>query len=179
MEQKILLKSEDVKYLIIHHSATLRDYTTFKSVREYHINQRGFWEIGYHYFIDGKGNLYNGRPTNYVGAHTSADNMNFKSLGICLAGNFEEEEPSREQLVTLEDLLKNLCKIYKIQKDNVLGHRQVKGAATLCPGIHLLVWLDEWKAKKNDGVSFKDELIEKLTKIRDEIDQVISKLKES
>jgi N-acetylmuramoyl-L-alanine amidase len=98
MEQKIPLKPEDIKYLIIHHSATPRDTTTFEAIRNYHIKQNGFWEIGYHYFIDGRGKLYDGRPKNYIGAHCVADNMNYKSLGICLAGNFTEEKPTSEQL---------------------------------------------------------------------------------
>jgi N-acetyl-anhydromuramyl-L-alanine amidase AmpD len=178
MEDKIPLKPEDVKYLIVHHSATARDTTTFESVRRYHINVRGFWDIGYHYFIDGKGVLYPGRPENYVGAHckTPPPSMNLMSLGICLAGNFEEETPSNEQLLSLEKLLKDLIEKYKIQISNVLGHCEVPGTSTLCPGKNLLEWLKRWRDSHHPMPL--EGIILELQEAKNKIDDVIKKLQE-
>jgi N-acetyl-anhydromuramyl-L-alanine amidase AmpD len=176
MEDKIVLKPEDVKYLIVHHSATARDTTTFQSVRNYHINVRGFWEIGYHYFIDGKGIVYPGRPENYVGAHckTPPPSMNFMSLGICLAGNFEEEIPSSEQLFSLNKLLKDLIEKYEIQISNVLGHCEVAGTSTLCPGKNLLNWL--YTFRKAQNTSDSQDVITDLLEVKNKIEKIINKL---
>lgn len=177
MEPKIPLKPENIRFLIIHHSATPRDFTSFQAIKNYHINQRGFWDIGYHFFINGKGVLYHGRPVEYVGAHTKTPppSMNFRSLGIALAGNFEKEEPNPEQLATLRILLKSLCRKYKIPPENVLGHRQVPQTATLCPGINLLIWLDHWRAFRK-SISL-DDIKKKLAEISAKIKELYEKIK--
>jgi N-acetylmuramoyl-L-alanine amidase len=176
MEKKISLKPEEIEYLIIHHSATPRDSTTFTAVRNQHINERGFWDIGYHYFIDGKGTLYNGRPENYVGAHAASPglSMNFKSLGICLAGNFEIELPSPNQIQTLINLLYSLMAKYNIPKSNILGHKEVKGTNTLCPGQNLLKWLVDWRSSNEQ--SEKEKIKQKLFKIRQDIDDLLKEI---
>jgi len=135
------------KYLIIHHTATARDKTTFEAVRNYHI-RKGWGDIAYHYFISGDGRLYRGREENVVGAHCRANGMNFKSLGICLTGNFEQEHPSEAQLKTLEELIEKLRAKYNIPIDNVLGHKEVPGARTVCPGRNFLEWLIAYRERK-------------------------------
>jgi len=85
------LKPESIKYLIVHHTATARDTTTFDAVKKYHIS-KGWGDIGYHYFITADGKIWPGRAENIVGAHASSSDMNFKSLGICLTGNFMDEK---------------------------------------------------------------------------------------
>jgi len=132
------LKKEDIKFLIIHHTGTSRDRTTFLAVKNYHTKTLGWKDIGYHYFIDGRGVLTKGRPDNMVGAHakTSAPSMNFRSLGIALTGNFEREEPTRKQVAKLENLLNGLRKQFNIPKSRIKGHREVK--STICPGKNLM-----------------------------------------
>lgn len=141
------LNSQDVKYLIIHHSATSRDGTTFGAIKSYHTKTLGWEDCGYHYVITGEGILFYGRHVEFVGDHckTPAPSMNFRSLGICLTGNFEIEKPSDAQIVTLENLLLSLSSGYKIPIANILGHREAPGAATLCPGKNLLSWLKDYR----------------------------------
>jgi len=113
------MKLNKVDYLIIHHSATPRDKTTFEAVRRYHI-QKGWGDIGYHFFITADGTIHKGRKEEDVGAHCRASGMNFKSLGICVK--------------------------YLILPDHILGHCEVPGARTLCPGENLLEWVHIYKA---------------------------------
>ncbi len=80
-----------------------------------------------------------------MGTHTRASQMNSKSLGVCLAGEFNNEDPGPAQLKTLESLLNNLLTKYKISKDKVLGHREVYNSATECPGDSLNEWIAEWR----------------------------------
>jgi hypothetical protein len=68
---------------------------------------RGFDSIGYHYYIDKKGIIFQCRPHNTIGAHTL--NHNHDSLGICLGGSLKF---TLIQLVSLLNLLSMLKKRY-------------------------------------------------------------------
>jgi N-acetylmuramoyl-L-alanine amidase len=124
------------EYIIIHHSATTQgDAETF---RRAHM-AKGWRDIGYHYVIgngtySGDGEVETGRPENESGAHCSADGMNFKSIGICLVGNFDIDKPTPAQKESLEKLCRDIMERHKIPVLKVLGHGEVKGAATNCPG---------------------------------------------
>ena len=131
------------QYLIIHHTATSRDRTTFEAVKKNHI-AKGWGNIGYHFFINGKGNLYGfpqARGQDQVGAHCRADGMNYKSLGIALTGNFNIEDPTKEQLDILNKLVQQLKQYWTIPKENVLGHKEVAGSQTACPGKNLMPFI--------------------------------------
>ncbi len=135
------LRSDHVSYLIVHHTATARDLTTAEAVRRYHVESREWDDIGYHYFIEADGRLQKGRADNVRGAHCRADDMNGKSLGICLAGHFDLEPPTIGQMMALAALLKALMAKYEVSAENVLGHGEVSGASTSCPGEVMREWI--------------------------------------
>jgi len=166
------LKLEKIRYLIIHHSATARDTTTFEAVKKYHIS-KGWGDIGYHFFITPNGKVMAGRSENSIGAHCQADSMNFKSLGICLPGNFMTEVPTVEQLSSLLDLLKKLMSKYNIPKENVLGHREVSGASTACPGDNLQKWVSNFRGQNSE--SDRSAIAEQ---VMSHLEQAIEKLKQ-
>jgi N-acetylmuramoyl-L-alanine amidase len=60
--------------------------------------------------------------------------MNEKGIGICLVGNFSKGRPSKRQLKSLAYLVNQLREYYKIPKSHIIGHGNVKGASTECPG---------------------------------------------
>ena len=73
----------------------------------------------YHYVIgngtySGDGEVETGRLENESGAHCSADGMNFKSIGICLVGNFDIDKPTPAQMQALEKLCWDIMERYKI-----------------------------------------------------------------
>ncbi len=143
------LMARNIRYLIIHHTATARDATDFDGVKKYHVEARGWDDIGYHYFIGADGVVQPGRAENVVGAHCRADEMNHKSLGVCLAGHFDFEAPTIAQLTSLAMVVRGLMKKYGVPAENVLGHGEVRGAETSCPGTALRRWV----------VFFKKELV--------------------
>lgn len=137
-------------FIIIHHTATNKDKTTLTAINRVH--QKWFnyksslgWYIGYHYFISGNGIIRQTRRNDDYGVHCRADNMNAKSIGICLAGNFEIEQPSEKQLISLKKILERLKKDFNIKNENILGHREVIGAKTACPGKIFLKWIKQYK----------------------------------
>jgi hypothetical protein len=131
---------EKVEYLIIHHTSRNNDFPFFVRLRHKYL--RGWDDIGYHYLIGGtgfftkNGRIYPGRPEGMKGAHTFGYNR--RSLGICLIGNFEKTAPSKEQFESLFSLLEQKAKQYSVPIEKILGHGELPGADTACPGK----WVD-------------------------------------
>jgi N-acetylmuramoyl-L-alanine amidase len=126
-------------YIIIHHSATdVGDAYYFNILHR----KRGWNGIGYDFVIDnGTRGKRDGaievspRWTNQEnGAHCHVAEMNSKGIGICLVGNFSQEQVSEKQMDSLVYLVNVLKKNYKIPMNHIMGHGQVTGAKTECPG---------------------------------------------
>jgi len=145
-------KANYPEFIIVHHSATARDTTQFETIKNNHIGY-GWGDIGYHKWIagaaDGDGLLIEGRPENKIGAQCNDNKMNYRSIGICLSGDFQStglnEMPSSAQLTTLQTLLADLCKKKGIPKEKVFGHGEVPEAATDCPGDNLLPYIQQYR----------------------------------
>lgn len=128
------------KYIIVHHTAT--DIGKALQVHRAH-EDRGFWNgLGYHFLID-NGTLGKGDGQievsprwikQQIGAHCKADGMNEMGIGVALVGNFSIDLPTQNQLHSLMYILKTLTQYYHIPPRNVMGHRDVPGALTECPG---------------------------------------------
>jgi hypothetical protein len=144
------------QYIIVHHSSgSVHD--TVASIRSFHIEKRGWQDIGYNRIIlnpqgchtlfqEPKDLIQQGRKDDVIGAHCLK--YNAKSIGICLVGNFEIEEPPEPMILALKECLKLLSNQYLIPIENVLGHKEV--GQTLCPGKYLFQRL--WELKKELGV---------------------------
>ncbi len=135
------------KFIIIHHSASDRDTTGVMAIDSWHRfrwpnfkSSLGYW-VGYHFVITANGTITQCRRENEEGAHTLGG-YNQKSIGICLTGNFETEQPTPAQLTSLQTLLDKVKKEYQIVDSNIKGHRQVW--PTLCPGRNLQNWLEKY-----------------------------------
>ena len=130
------------QYLIVHHCGgtdanPLEDSSnqTFETVDTYHkslwnfVSSLGHY-IGYQYFIDKTGKLTQGRADTDEGAHTIGYNL--KSIGICLAGNFDATLPTQAQINTLTSLLAQKSLQYSILAGKIVPHRMF--AAKTCYG---------------------------------------------
>ena len=122
------------EYIILHHSATKDGsyYRDFDSILRGHL-ARGYRDIGYHYVIErvqGALVVIPGRAEWEVGAHCLGRNAD--SIGICVVGNFENEDPTEEHYQTVADLCKDIMTRYFIKA--IDGHRD--HYPTLCPGRH-------------------------------------------
>lgn len=101
-----------------------------REIREWHLD-RGWSDIGYHYVIRRNGNIEEGRPESYVGAHTIGKND--RSLAICLVGGDTERgypNFTRKQFETLIYLINSL--LLKYPKATVHGHNEFTTEKT-CP----------------------------------------------
>jgi hypothetical protein len=127
------------KYIVIHHSATDEGSSAFFNIAH---KKRGWKGVGYDFVIDngtkgkrdGEIEMTPRWINQDVGAHCSAGKMNEIGIGICLVGNFSKEGVSPQQMKALVYLVNELQRYYKIPASRVLGHGQVRGATTECPG---------------------------------------------
>jgi N-acetyl-anhydromuramyl-L-alanine amidase AmpD len=109
----------------------------------------GAGDLAYHFVIDRSGRIWEGRLLNWQGAHAGNEAANTGNIGIVLLGNFDLQEPSVSQLLSLRQLLANLCQRYAIRPENIYGHDEVKSQyglpPTRCPGRHLSAWLRSYR----------------------------------
>lgn len=129
------------KYIIIHHTAT--DIGNAESIDRAH-RMRGYHSLGYHFLI-GNGSQ-NGQRVGLIepgprwfnqedGAHCKAGDMNRRAIGVSIVGNFSETNyVDPRQLESMAFLTRNLMHYYHIPRSNIMGHGQVPGAHTECPG---------------------------------------------
>jgi N-acetylmuramoyl-L-alanine amidase len=117
-------------YIVLHHSASALS-TTAADIDVWH-RQKGWSSIGYHLCIEGSGELIRGREIDRMGAHAKGFN---RAVGICLVGDntTASQRWVWQQVATLKRTLSVLNVLYP--KAVVLGHCDLPGAATLCPGL--------------------------------------------
>ena len=77
----------EIKLLVIHCSATRCNVPfTVEQLRQCHL-QRGFKDIGYHFYIRKNGDIKTTRPIERIGAHVKG--FNRTSIGICYEGGLD------------------------------------------------------------------------------------------
>ena len=89
--------------------------------------------VAYHYLIMSDGAIHQTRDEEDIGYHAGDWEVNKTSIGICLTGNFEKHKPTRQQIQSLDRLVRRIQSERNIVK--VVPHSHCK--ATLCCGRHL------------------------------------------
>ena len=116
----------EIKLLVIHCSATRCNVPfTVEQLRQCHL-QRGFKDIGYHFYITRNGELHHCRPVSEPGAHVRGFNRH--SIGICYEGGLDVNGCSADtrtdfQKHSLRLLAKLLLKDYPHFR--LVGHRDL------------------------------------------------------
>ena len=132
-----------VHEVVIHASATRPNWMAnntpqerFAEIRRWHMEDRGWRDIGYHRFIDRDGTIIVGRSLYEIGAHVKDHNRG--TVGICLAGGHGamatdafEDNFTEAQRQSLKAYLRELSMLTEIRK--ISGHNEY--AAKACPGF--------------------------------------------
>ena len=101
------------EFIVIHHTRVADKPHTVQEVHQWHLNKT--WAgIGYHYFIDQQGDIFEGRPVDTVGAHAADKTHDFNpmSVGVCFDGDFNKQEMTDRQLEASVMLLSLLSLAY-------------------------------------------------------------------
>ena len=102
---------------IILHCADTKITQNFSidDVRRWHIEERGWSDVGYHFYIRLNGSLELGRPIEKSGAHCKGKNAN--SIGVCFEGGKMSNgdkwsSPMLSQIVSYNRLQEYLFSVY-------------------------------------------------------------------
>lgn len=117
------LESEDVRFLIVHHSASNNGHTSGDAPRilrgfyDFHTSEsRGWNDVAYNFLIDEEGGVWEGRTGSLdgpVAGDATGGNQGFTQL-VCLIGNFDARQPSSAALGSLVQVLAWLADRYDI-----------------------------------------------------------------
>lgn len=116
-----------IDMIILHCSdSNIASHDNIETIRGWHVNERGFNDVGYHYFIQSNGLIEKGRDLDKIGAHCKGKNKH--SIGICLHGKYEDDF-TREQFTSLVKLIESLAII--IPNITIHGHNEF--SSKTCP----------------------------------------------
>ena len=146
--------------IITHCTATRPNWWSGKTsqekvneVRRWHVEDRGFSAIGYHYLIDRDGTVTEGRPLERTGAHAKGHNTG--SVGIALFGGHGgnvadqfEDNFTEDQDRALRELIDTLKADHPITK--TIGHNEVANKA--CPTFVVRDWVVKAPARAQTPV---------------------------
>jgi hypothetical protein len=104
-------------------------------IRKWHIRDRGWKDIGYHFVIYPDGTVANGRSSHVTGAHVLGENSG--NLGVCLNGR---DKYTVAQFDSLRTLVERLCDQFDIPTRYIFGHYEFQSAkdqGKTCPNINM------------------------------------------
>lgn len=138
-----------VREIVMHCSATRPEWMAgagiadvVAEIRRWHVEGRGWRDIGYHYVADRDGVIARCRPESAIGAHVLGRNRG--TIGICLIGghgaastdHFEDHfTPAQDRAA--RRLIAGISGRTSIRR--ISGHNEY--AAKACPGFNVAEWL--------------------------------------
>jgi len=109
--------------LIVHHTVGPQSQTV-RQIQNFHMDTRGWCDIGYNYLIDWDGRIYEGRGFEVFGAHTGPGGNAYPA--VSLIGTYSSVEPSDAMHQSVYDLMDSIGASF------LKGHRDYM--STSCPG---------------------------------------------
>lgn len=163
---------DETNAITIHHTAGSNNYSKaeaagiVRGIYQYHAQQLGWCDIGYHSLVDKYGTIYEGRygglSKTVQGAHAGGFNEN--TWAISMLGNYEEVEPPAVMINAVGELAGWRAKVgdfdptgqdvhysegtsfskysygQAVTLPNIFAHRDVGNTA--CPGTHAYAKMD-------------------------------------
>lgn len=129
---------KDVKFIVVHCADSKSTMNvTVDTLRRWHVEERNWDDIGYHFFIKFDGTVHECRNTLFQGAHCKS--LNDKSIAICLEGGFNGEDNFTD--IQKRSLYYLICEIKETRKNAaVIGHNHFDEKA--CPSFDVVSWYD-------------------------------------
>ena len=124
-----------INLIVIHCSASRRNQRfTVEQLRQCHNARFHGKGIGYHYYIEQDGTVYQTRDENEIGMHVRGYNAH--SIGVCYEGGLDEQGKSADtrtpaQKRSLLTLLRALKEDYPDAE--IKGHRELPNVNKTCP----------------------------------------------
>jgi uncharacterized protein with LGFP repeats len=143
--------AKEATVAVVHHSAGANDYDAedvpaiLRGIHTFHVEGRGWDDVGYNMFADKYGRLWEGRAGGLdkaiVGAHAAGYNTG--TFGISVLGSYEKKAPPQKTLDAVAGAIAWKLSLSGTSADakstvagermrTVIGHRDV--GQTSCPG---------------------------------------------
>ncbi len=138
--EEVPAPAREWEYIVIHHSATESGSAALFHV---HHQARGMVNgLAYHFVID---NGTAGTRDGFIetgerwvkqlhGGHCRQQEINERGIGVCLVGDFTRRQPTPKQMDSLILLVRGLQEQFQVAHGNIVGHGQVLGEFSECPG---------------------------------------------
>jgi hypothetical protein len=143
--------------MAIHHTASARtaggSYEgLLRQTQSYHMDGRGYCDVGYHFFVTADGRVWEARNVDHVGGHSG--NYNGGNIGIVLVGCFDSSgacnnlggrDVPEAMMAGTARAVAALASRYSIpiNSDRIKGHGQQPYQQTACPGDAMRNRLEE------------------------------------
>ncbi|MEM9191511.1 MAG: peptidoglycan recognition protein [Myxococcota bacterium] len=139
--------------IAIHHTVTgsSNPARQMRGIQNFHMDSRGWCDVGYHFLLGADGKIYEGRPLELLGSHVGGNNTG--NVGIAFIGCFNSSgcsglgstTPPNSMFEAAGKLSRRLSQIYDINitSSTLKGHRDHSGASTSCPGSNVHSRLDD------------------------------------
>ena len=128
-------------HIVIHCADTYEDMDIgAEDIRKWHVDERGWSDIGYHKVIRRDGTVEDGRDIDAMGAHVRGFNQT--SVGVCLIGT---DTFTDEQFESLANLIADL--LAKYPSASLRGHRDFPNVKKECPGFDVQKWWSQQTKK--------------------------------
>ena len=122
--------------IIIHCSATREGQDIpVETIRKWHVEGRGWSDIGYHFYIDINAKIWKGRDIQKIGAHCSGNNRS--SIGICYCGGVEADgkTPKDTRTASQKESLLHVLKTLKAMFPDASIYSHNEFANKACPSF--------------------------------------------
>lgn len=114
------------------HTVAKRGDTTIEKLRRFHVENKGWRDVGYHFLIRKDGSIEEGRSLDTQGAGVRGDNK--RSVHVVFSGHGDYEEWTEEQDSNGITFLALLREELEIHEADLLGHREGPNVRKTCPG---------------------------------------------
>lgn len=140
--------STKVDAIMVHHTASEYNSSAewIKKIYKYHSLSNWWWDIWYNYIIWYEGQIYEGRlGWEYaIWAHSTWNNHS--SIGVSLMWNFENRDPSDQQLESLKNLIWMLINTYDIDMNTSIPLHKTSTSENFLSTDYFspIVWHRDW-----------------------------------
>ncbi len=103
-----------------------------RQIQSYHMDVKGWCDIGYHFLVSRDGRVWQGRPVAQLGTH--AGGANTGNIGIAVIGSHDSTPVTTTQINAIADVVRFHADAagIAINRTTIKGHREYK--STSCPG---------------------------------------------
>ncbi|MBL0937802.1 MAG: N-acetylmuramoyl-L-alanine amidase [Gemmatimonadaceae bacterium] len=136
-----------ITHVTLHHTGDARPLRAeedpaqrLRNLQSWGARDRNWWDLPYHFLLDLEGDVYEGRDWRFMGETNTTYDPSGHFL-ISMIGNYDQQEPSAQQLAAIADLMTWALRTNNLPVDRIGGHYHY--ASTGCPGVHLRRYLED------------------------------------